>query len=64
MGRKKSNPSVVNELIENLFNTNYSQSKFEQLYNSLSSSDMDKVCRAINRMAKQAEKDLIKDCLW
>lgn len=64
MGRKKSNPAVVKELIDNLWNAKYSQTKFERLYNSLNSTDMDKVCRAINKMSKQAEKKLIKDCLW
>ena len=64
MGRKKSNPELVKELIDNLWNINYSQEEFEEKYSSLNSSDMSKVSAAIGRMDKQAEKELLKDCLW
>ena len=43
MPRKKNNPSLVKELIDNLWNENYSQEKFEENYNSLNSDDMWKV---------------------
>ena len=35
MPRKKNNPGLVKELIDNLWNENYSQEEFEEKYNSL-----------------------------
>lgn len=48
MGRKKNNPELVEELIENKWNFDYPD--WEEKYNSLSSSDMAKVGAAIDSM--------------
>lgn len=53
MPRKKNNPSLVKELIDNLWNENYSQEKFEENYNSLNSDDMWKVAKEIDKMEEQ-----------
>lgn len=64
MGRTKSNPELVNELISNLWNVNYDQDEFERKYNSLNSSDMSKVAAAINRMEKEAARKDMLSSLW
>lgn len=56
MGRRKNNPALVEELIDNLWNDKYSQSKFEKNYNSLSSSDQSEVSAAIYHMEKDWER--------
>lgn len=53
MPRKKNNPSLVKELIDNLWNENYSQEKFEENYNSLNSDDMWKVAKEIDKMEEK-----------
>ncbi len=53
MPRKKNNPSLVRELIANLWNENYSQEEFEEKYNSLNSDDMWKVAKEIDKMEEQ-----------
>ena len=50
MPRKKNNPGLVKELIDNLWNENYSQEEFEEKYNSLNSNDMWKVAKEIDKM--------------
>ena len=62
MARKMDNPELVQELLDGLWTMK--QWEFEMKYNSLSDRDMDIVCSAINRMSKQAEKELTKNCLW
>ncbi len=62
MGRKRSNPELVNELINGRWTMD--QEEFEMKYNSLSNSDMDKVCAAINRMGKESEQNDLLTCLW
>ena len=57
MPRKKSNPSLVKELIDNLWNENYSQEKFEENYNSLNSDDMWKVAKEIDKMEEKLLND-------
>ncbi len=53
MPRKKNNPGLVKELIDNLWNENYSQEEFEEKYNSLNSNDMWKVAKEIDKMEEQ-----------
>ena len=53
MPRRKSNPNLVKELIDNLWNENYSQEKFEKNYNSLNSDDMWKVAKEIDKMEEK-----------
>ena len=55
--RKKNNPSLVKELIDNLWNENYSQEKFEENYNSLNSDDMWKVAKEIDKMEEKLLND-------
>ena len=62
MARKMDNPTLVNELIDGLWTMN--QIEFERKYSMLSDRDMDIVCAAINKMEKQSEKELLKNCLW
>ena len=57
MPRKKNNPSLVKELIDNLWNENYSQEKFEENYNSLNSDDMWKVAKEIDKMQEKFLND-------
>ena len=57
MPRKKNNPSLVKELIDNLWNENYSQGKFEENYNSLNSDDMWKVAKEIDKMEEKFLND-------
>ena len=57
MPRKKNNPSLVKELIDNLWNENYSQEKFEENYNSLNSDDMWKVAKEIDKMEEKLLND-------
>ena len=57
MPRKKNNPSLVKELIDNLWNENYSQEKFEENYNSLNSDDMWKVAKEIDKMEEKFLND-------
>ena len=57
MPRKKNNPSLVKELIDNLWNENYSQGKFEENYNSLNSDDMWKVAKEIDKMEEKLLND-------
>ena len=64
MGRRKNNPELVEELIDNLWNEKYSQDKFERNYNSLSSSDQAEVSAAIGRMEKQIEHRDMIETLW
>ena len=64
MGRRKNNPELVAELIDNLWNENYSQEEFERKYYSLSSSDMSEVSDAIGRMEKQMERKIESESLW
>ena len=64
MGRRRNNPELVEELIDNLWNQNYSQEEFERKYNSLSSGDMSEVSAAIGRMEKQMERKIEEGCLW
>lgn len=51
MASKRNNPSLVNELIEGLWTMD--KDEFEQKYNSLNYSDMDKVGAAIDRMGSE-----------
>ena len=53
MPRKKNNPILVKELIDNLWNPDYSQEKFEKNYYSLNSDDMYKVSQEIDKMEEQ-----------
>ena len=57
MPRKKNNPSLVKELIDNLWIENYSQEKFEENYNSLNSDDMWKVAKEIDKMEEKFLND-------
>ena len=57
MPKKKNNPSLVKELIDNLWNENYSQEKFEENYNSLNSDDMWKVAKEIDKMEEKFLND-------
>lgn len=59
MARKMDNPELVNELINNLWNTKYSQAKFEKKYAALSKRDMSIVSDAIGKMDKQSEMKLV-----
>ena len=43
----------MKELIDNLWNENYSQEEFEEKYNSLNSDDMWKVAKEIDKMGEQ-----------
>lgn len=51
MGRRKNDPELVEELIENRWNADYED--WDEKYNSLSSSDMSKVADAVNGMEKE-----------
>ena len=55
MGRRKSNPDLVQELIDGRWTMD--QDEFEEKYNSLSSSDMYKVSAAINGMEDELMDD-------
>lgn len=48
MGRRKNNPVLVQELIDNLWNLEYEN--WDEKYYSLSSGDMSKVSNAVNYM--------------
>lgn len=55
MGRRKNNPDLVNKLIEGRWTM--SDSEFDSKYYSLSSSDMAKVARAIDKMEDELWDD-------
>lgn len=55
MGRRKNNPSLVEELISGRWTMN--QDEFDKKYNSLSSDDKYEVGRAIDRMEKEFMSD-------
>lgn len=55
MGRRKNNPSLVEELISGRWTMD--QTEFERKYYSLSSSDMYEVGRAIDRMEAEFMSD-------
>lgn len=61
MGRRKNNPSLVEELIEGRWTMN--QDEFEEKYNSLSSNDMSKVSGAIYNMENELlAEDMPEGC--
>ena len=62
MARKMDNPELVQELLDGLWTM--PQWEFEMKYAQLSKRDMSIVASAINKMDKQMEKELLKDCLW
>lgn len=55
MGRRKNNPDLVQELIDERWTMD--QDEFEEKYYSLSSSDMSKVSEAINGMEDELMSD-------
>lgn len=55
MGRRKNNPDLVQELIDERWTMD--QDEFEEKYYSLSSSDMSKVGEAINDMEDEFMSD-------
>lgn len=62
MGRRKNNPSLVQELIDGLWTM--AQDEFEEKYYFLSSSDMHKVGVAIDGMEKEVMGDDEEDDDW
>lgn len=55
MGRRKNNPELVDELINEIWDMD--QAEWEEKYNSLSSSDKSEVSAAVGNMEEELMND-------